>query len=134
MPNTDLLSPWIRRFLLEYLVAERNLARNTQKSYRDTLQQFLPFIARTAHRPIERNEEGCEGLGRCLQGQHETVQIVGTVAAGQVLLNRVVEQGQAHGVPLVKEKIGERGSQGGSVLSLGMGPGPIAHGATVINQ
>lgn len=54
MPNTDLLSPWVRRFLLEYLVAERNLARNTQRSYRDTLQQFLPFIARAAHRRIER--------------------------------------------------------------------------------
>ncbi|MEI8375832.1 MAG: tyrosine-type recombinase/integrase [Planctomycetota bacterium] len=54
MPNTDLLSPWVRRFLLEYLVAERNLARNTQKSYRDALQQFLPFIARAAHRRMER--------------------------------------------------------------------------------
>ena len=54
MPNTDLLGPWVRRFLLEYLVAERNLARNTQKSYRDTLQQFLPFIARAAHRRIEQ--------------------------------------------------------------------------------
>jgi len=54
MPNTDLLSPWVRRFLLEYLVIERNLARNTQTSYRDALQQFLPFIARTAHRQIER--------------------------------------------------------------------------------
>ena len=54
MPNTDLLSPWVRRFLLEYLVGERNLARNTQKSYRDALQQFLPFIARAAHRRIER--------------------------------------------------------------------------------
>ena len=54
MPNTDLLSPWIRRFLLEHLISERNLARNTQTSYRDTLQQFLPFIARAAHRRIER--------------------------------------------------------------------------------
>ena len=54
MPNTNLLSPWIRRFLLEYLVGERNLARNTQKSYRDTLQQLLPFVARTAHRRIDR--------------------------------------------------------------------------------
>jgi hypothetical protein len=27
----------VRRFLLEHLVAERNLARNTQRSYRDTL-------------------------------------------------------------------------------------------------
>jgi integrase/recombinase XerD len=54
MPNTDLLSPWVRRFLLEYLVVERNLARNTQKSYRDALQQFLPFIARAAHQRIEQ--------------------------------------------------------------------------------
>ena len=54
MPDTDLLGPWVRRFLLEYLVVERNLARSTQKSYRDALQQFLPFIARSAHRRIER--------------------------------------------------------------------------------
>jgi len=54
MPNTDLLGPWVRRFLLEYLLAERNAAPNTQMSYRDTLQQFLPFIARAAHRRIER--------------------------------------------------------------------------------
>jgi integrase/recombinase XerD len=54
MLNTDLLSPWVRRFLLEHLVSERNLARNTQTSYRDTLQHFLPFIARAAHRQIER--------------------------------------------------------------------------------
>jgi len=54
MPDTDLLSPWVRRFLLEHLVAERNLARNTQASYRDALQQFLPFISRAAHRRIER--------------------------------------------------------------------------------
>jgi len=53
MRNTDLLGPWVRRFLLEHLVAERNLARNTQVSYRDALRQFLPFIARAAHRRIE---------------------------------------------------------------------------------
>jgi site-specific recombinase XerD len=54
MANTELLSPWVRRFLSEYLVGERNLARNTQMSYRDTLQQLLPFVGRTAHRRIER--------------------------------------------------------------------------------
>jgi site-specific recombinase XerD len=54
MTNTDLLGPWVRRFLLEYLVVERNLAPNTQKSYRDALQQFLPFLARSARRGIER--------------------------------------------------------------------------------
>ena len=53
MTNTELLSPWVRRFLLEYLVGERNFARNTQRSYRDALQQFLPFIARIARRRIE---------------------------------------------------------------------------------
>ena len=58
MTNTDLLSPWVRRFLLEYLVVERNLARNTQKSYRDTLQQFLPFVARSAHRRLDRLQVG----------------------------------------------------------------------------
>jgi len=54
MTNTDVLGPWVRRFLLEYLIVERNLARNTQKSYRDALQQLLPFVARSAHRRIER--------------------------------------------------------------------------------
>ena len=46
MKNITLLAPWIRRFLLEYLVADRNLAHNTQRSYRDTLILFLPFMAK----------------------------------------------------------------------------------------
>jgi hypothetical protein len=37
MSDLTLLGPWVRRFLLEHLVAERNLARNTQVSYRDAL-------------------------------------------------------------------------------------------------
>lgn len=49
-----LLSRWIRRFLLEHLVIERNLARNTQKSYRDTLQQLLPFAARSVRKRIDQ--------------------------------------------------------------------------------
>lgn len=49
-----LLSIWVRRFLLEHLVNERNLAPNTQKSYRDTLQQLLPFAARQARRRIDQ--------------------------------------------------------------------------------
>lgn len=47
------LSPWIRRFLLEYLVGERNLSGNTQRSYRDTLRLLLPYVARCASRPID---------------------------------------------------------------------------------
>jgi site-specific recombinase XerD len=45
MNNDSLLGPWIRRFLLEHLVAERNLSRNTQHSYRDTLRLLLPRLA-----------------------------------------------------------------------------------------
>src|SRR5580693_6029412 len=54
MRDTSLLGPWIRRFLMEHLVHERNLARNTQRSYRDTLQLMLPAIARRARKPIDR--------------------------------------------------------------------------------
>jgi integrase/recombinase XerD len=43
--KTALLGTWIRRFLLEHLVAERNLALNTQRSYRDTLVLLIPFVA-----------------------------------------------------------------------------------------
>ncbi len=53
MTDTRLLSSWIRRFLLEYLIDERNLARNTQQSYRDTLRLLLPFIAQCARRRID---------------------------------------------------------------------------------
>jgi len=45
MKKHELLGPWIRRFLLEHLVQERNMSPNTQYSYRDALRMFLPFIA-----------------------------------------------------------------------------------------
>ena len=48
------LGPWLRRFLEEHLVSERNLARNTQLSYRDTLVLLLPFVAGKARMPIDR--------------------------------------------------------------------------------
>jgi len=54
MTDTTLLSSWVRRFLLEYLVSERNLARNTQRSYRDTLCLLLPFAARQAKKKPDR--------------------------------------------------------------------------------
>lgn len=43
MTDQTPLAPWVRRFLLEHLVTERNLARNTQRSYRDALCLPLPF-------------------------------------------------------------------------------------------
>ena len=45
MKNDFRLGLWIRRFLLEHLVAERNLPPNTQRSYRDTLRLLLPLLA-----------------------------------------------------------------------------------------
>jgi integrase/recombinase XerD len=52
--NTSLLGTWIRRFLLEHLVAERNLALNTQHSYRDTLLLLIPFVAKKTGKAIDR--------------------------------------------------------------------------------
>jgi integrase/recombinase XerD len=54
MNDKNLLGPWIRRFLLEYLVGERNLARNTQASYRDTLTLLLPFVSKRAGVVIDK--------------------------------------------------------------------------------
>ncbi len=52
--DVELLGPWVRRFLLEHLVIERNLARNTQRSYRDTLALLLPFVSTRGKKPIDR--------------------------------------------------------------------------------
>lgn len=54
MNDKSLFGPWIRRFLLEYAVSERNLARNTQRSYRDTLSLLIPFVANKAGTQVER--------------------------------------------------------------------------------
>ena len=54
MTNPTLLSPWIKRFLIEYLISDKNLALNTQHSYRDTLCQLLPFIANKDRTAIDK--------------------------------------------------------------------------------
>jgi site-specific recombinase XerD len=54
MVDRNLLAPWVRRFLLEHLVAERNFARTTQMSYRDTLTLLLPFVHRRSGVAIDR--------------------------------------------------------------------------------
>jgi integrase/recombinase XerD len=99
MSDRTLISPWIRRFLLEYLVSERNLARNTQASYRDTLVLLLPFIARVKKRPVDRlavedlsplvvrrflehleKDRGCSGATRNLRlgAIHSLAKFIGT--------------------------------------------------------
>src|ERR1700730_1084231 len=83
MTDRTLLGPWIRRFLLEHVVAERNWARNTQESYRDMLTLLLPFLRAAKKRSIDRlaiqdlspptvrqflehleNDRGCSGATR----------------------------------------------------------------------
>ena len=54
MRSTTLFGPWVRRFLLEHLVVDRNLARNTQISYRDTLVLLFPFLSRSSKTPVDR--------------------------------------------------------------------------------
>jgi site-specific recombinase XerD len=39
------MGPFVRRFLIEELVADRNLSPNTQKSYRDTIRLLFNFVA-----------------------------------------------------------------------------------------
>jgi site-specific recombinase XerD len=43
--HDHLLGPFVRRFLLEDVVADRNLSRNTQRSYRDAIRLLFGFLA-----------------------------------------------------------------------------------------
>jgi len=54
MRDHTLIGPWVRRFLLEHLVTDRNLARNTQLSYRDTLVLLLPYLSKAQQKPVDR--------------------------------------------------------------------------------
>jgi site-specific recombinase XerD len=53
MQNKQSLGSWIRRFLLEYLPGERNLARNTQRSYRDAIRLLLLYAGGSLHRSVD---------------------------------------------------------------------------------
>jgi len=53
MTDSSRLGPWVRRFLLEHLINERNLSRGTQRSYRDTLTLLIPFVARKVRRSVD---------------------------------------------------------------------------------
>lgn len=45
MSESNMLAPWVRRFLVEYLVTMRGMARSTQLSYRDTLAKVIRHAA-----------------------------------------------------------------------------------------
>src|SRR5690606_22418776 len=53
MVDNTILGPWIKRFLLEHLPSERNLARNTQRSYRDTIRLLVRFLANAQRKQVE---------------------------------------------------------------------------------
>ena len=59
MTNKNLVATWVRRFLLEHVVADLNLSRNTQASYRDALALLLPFAAKQGGQAIDRLELEC---------------------------------------------------------------------------
>jgi integrase/recombinase XerD len=44
MHDGQLLGPFVRRFLLDEVVADRNLTINTQRSYRDSIRLLLRFM------------------------------------------------------------------------------------------
>ena len=54
MSDPCTLAPWLRRFLAEHVVTERNLARNTQLSYRDTFKLLIPFVGAKARKSADR--------------------------------------------------------------------------------
>jgi integrase/recombinase XerD len=54
MSKFGLLGSWVKRFLLDHLIEERNLSRNTQRSYRDTLALLLPYVAAEQSKPVDR--------------------------------------------------------------------------------
>jgi site-specific recombinase XerD len=53
-PKTERLGGWARRFLLEHLIVERNLSRNTQRSYRDTLRLLISFVVDAQKTTVDR--------------------------------------------------------------------------------
>src|SRR5215475_873144 len=54
MNEKILIGSWIRRFLLEHLLGERNLSRNTQRSYRDMLCLLIPFVSKNIGKQVDR--------------------------------------------------------------------------------
>ena len=54
MSDIQTLGPWLRRFLCEHIVTERNLARNTRNSYRDTFALLLPFLSGKLKKSVDR--------------------------------------------------------------------------------
>jgi site-specific recombinase XerD len=51
----NLVAPWGRRFLVKYVIGERNYSPNTQHRHRDTLRLFLPLVAQRCRCAVDRS-------------------------------------------------------------------------------
>lgn len=70
MVKSDSIANWVRRFLIEYLIDDRNLSQNTQASYRDTLVLLFPFAAKAKRKAMEKlgiNDLDCNVVRRFLE-------------------------------------------------------------------
>ena len=54
MRDATLIGPWVRRFLLEHVITDRNFSRNTQISYRDAMVLLLPYLSNVRHKGVDR--------------------------------------------------------------------------------
>jgi len=51
--DRELIDQWVRRFLQDHILVERNLSENTQKGYRDSLHLLFSFVGDQCRRPID---------------------------------------------------------------------------------
>ena len=54
MHDPILIGSWVRRFLLEHVITDRNFARNTQVSYRDAMILLLPYLSNVRRKGVDR--------------------------------------------------------------------------------
>jgi site-specific recombinase XerD len=52
--NRQYAGGWIKRFLTEYIITEKNLSKNTQLSYRDTFRLILVFTANKKKKTVDK--------------------------------------------------------------------------------
>ena len=52
--NTQYAGGWIKRFLTEYVITEKNLSKNTQLSYRDTFRLLLGFTVKETRKTVNK--------------------------------------------------------------------------------
>ena len=87
MVNNDNIANWVRRFLIEYLIDDRNLSHNTQASYRDTFVLLFPFAAKAKRKAMGKlgiNDLDCNVVRRFL-GHIESDRGCGTATRNQRL-------------------------------------------------